>query len=128
MLIPFAWILQVSYMILDMVSPVTHAVGNCVKRVVVIVSSVIFFQTPVSTVNSLGNFFMITRWLNIWLCNSRPQLSVEFLKIFVSIKILMNLWVCASLLQALHLLLPECTFIQEPSGWSLNQRLHDLYC
>nr|XP_043634801.1 phosphoenolpyruvate/phosphate translocator 2, chloroplastic-like [Erigeron canadensis] len=45
---------QVSYMILHMVSPVTHAVGNCVKRVVVIVSSVIFFQTPVSPVNSLG--------------------------------------------------------------------------
>ncbi|KAM3286705.1 Phosphoenolpyruvate/phosphate translocator 2, chloroplastic [Capsicum baccatum] len=45
---------QVSYMILEMVSPVTHAVGNCVKRVVVIVSSVIFFQTPVSPINSLG--------------------------------------------------------------------------
>ncbi|XP_050380575.1 phosphoenolpyruvate/phosphate translocator 2, chloroplastic-like isoform X2 [Argentina anserina] len=45
---------QVSYMILQMVSPVTHAVGNCVKRVVVIISSVIFFQTPVSPINSLG--------------------------------------------------------------------------
>ncbi|KAL0381737.1 UNVERIFIED_CONTAM: Phosphoenolpyruvate/phosphate translocator 2, chloroplastic [Sesamum angustifolium] len=45
---------QVSYMILQMVSPVTHAVGNSVKRVVVIVSSVIFFQTPVSPINSLG--------------------------------------------------------------------------
>ncbi|TKY50448.1 Phosphoenolpyruvate/phosphate translocator 2 [Spatholobus suberectus] len=45
---------QVSYMILQMVSPVTHSVGNCVKRVVVIVSSVIFFQTPVSPVNTLG--------------------------------------------------------------------------
>ncbi|KAL5540629.1 hypothetical protein UlMin_043204 [Ulmus minor] len=45
---------QVSYMILQMVSPVTHAVGNCVKRVVVIVSSVIFFQTHVSPINSLG--------------------------------------------------------------------------
>nr|GMC93510.1 phosphoenolpyruvate/phosphate translocator 2, chloroplastic-like [Ipomoea batatas] len=45
---------QVSYMILHMVSPVSHAVGNCVKRVVVIVSSVIFFQTPVSPINSLG--------------------------------------------------------------------------
>ncbi|KAL9264544.1 Phosphoenolpyruvate/phosphate translocator 1, chloroplastic-like protein [Drosera capensis] len=28
------------------VSPVTHSMGNCVKRVVVIVSSVIFFKTP----------------------------------------------------------------------------------
>ncbi|GAB4845708.1 Palmitoyl-protein thioesterase 1 [Ancistrocladus abbreviatus] len=45
---------QVSYMILQRVSPVTHSVGNCVKRVVVIISSVIFFQTPVSLVNSLG--------------------------------------------------------------------------
>lgn len=45
---------QVSYMILQMISPVTHSVGNCVKRVVVIVSSVIFFQTPVSPINSLG--------------------------------------------------------------------------
>ncbi|KAG8366888.1 hypothetical protein BUALT_Bualt16G0014800 [Buddleja alternifolia] len=45
---------QVSYMILQMVSPVTHAVGNSVKRVVVIVSSVIFFQTPVSPINSIG--------------------------------------------------------------------------
>ena len=45
---------QVSYMILQMVSPVTHAVGNCVKRVVVIVSSVIFFQTPVTPINALG--------------------------------------------------------------------------
>ncbi|KAI6671294.1 hypothetical protein NL676_006179 [Syzygium grande] len=45
---------QVSYGILQMVSPVTHSVGNCVKRVVVIVSSVIFFQTPISPINSLG--------------------------------------------------------------------------
>ncbi|XP_057791700.1 phosphoenolpyruvate/phosphate translocator 2, chloroplastic [Salvia miltiorrhiza] len=45
---------QVSYYILGMVNPVTHAVGNSVKRVAVIVSSVIFFRTPVSLVNSLG--------------------------------------------------------------------------
>ncbi|KAL2936035.1 Phosphoenolpyruvate/phosphate translocator 1 chloroplastic [Bienertia sinuspersici] len=45
---------QVSYMILQKVSPVTHSVGNCVKRVVVITSSVIFFKTPVSPINALG--------------------------------------------------------------------------
>ncbi|XP_058193072.1 phosphoenolpyruvate/phosphate translocator 1, chloroplastic-like [Rhododendron vialii] len=45
---------QVSYMILQRVSPVTHSVGNCVKRVVVIVTSVLFFRTPVSSINSLG--------------------------------------------------------------------------
>ncbi|KAF5175334.1 Phosphoenolpyruvate/phosphate translocator chloroplastic-like [Thalictrum thalictroides] len=45
---------QVSYMILQRVSPVTHSVGNCVKRVVVIVTSVLFFRSPVSSLNSLG--------------------------------------------------------------------------
>ncbi|KAG7033105.1 Isocitrate dehydrogenase [NADP], chloroplastic/mitochondrial [Cucurbita argyrosperma subsp. argyrosperma] len=45
---------QVSYSILQEISPVTHAVGNSLKRVVVIVSSVIFFQTAVSHLNALG--------------------------------------------------------------------------
>lgn len=45
---------QVSYMILERVSPVTHSVGNCVKRIIVIVSSVIFFRTPVSQLNAIG--------------------------------------------------------------------------
>ena len=41
-------------MILERVSPVTHSVGNCLKRVIVIVASVIFFQNPVSPLNALG--------------------------------------------------------------------------
>jgi solute carrier family 35 protein E1 len=45
---------QVSYMILQRVSPVTHSIGNCVKRVVVIVASVIVFQNPMSRQNMLG--------------------------------------------------------------------------
>ncbi|KAG2678871.1 hypothetical protein I3760_11G024200 [Carya illinoinensis] len=45
---------QVSYMILQRVSPVTHSVGNCVKRVVVIVSSVLVFKTAVSPINTFG--------------------------------------------------------------------------
>ncbi|XP_042044270.1 phosphoenolpyruvate/phosphate translocator 1, chloroplastic-like [Salvia splendens] len=45
---------QVAYMLLQRVSPVTHSVANCVKRVVVIVSSVLFFRTPVLPVNALG--------------------------------------------------------------------------
>ncbi|CAA2954132.1 triose phosphate phosphate translocator, non-green plastid, chloroplastic-like [Olea europaea subsp. europaea] len=49
---------QVSYMILQRVSPVTHSVGNCVKRVVVIVTSVLFFRTPVSPINSLGKILL----------------------------------------------------------------------
>ena len=45
---------QVSYMILQQVTPVTHSVGNCVKRVVVIASSVLFFRNPVSPLNLAG--------------------------------------------------------------------------
>jgi solute carrier family 35, member E1 len=45
---------QISYLILQRVSPVSHAVGNCVKRVVVIVASVIAFSTPVSRQNAMG--------------------------------------------------------------------------
>ena len=36
------------------VSPVTHSIGNCIKRVVVIVASVIAFQNPVSAQNAFG--------------------------------------------------------------------------
>mmetsp|Transcript_4592 Transcript_4592/g.9924 ORF Transcript_4592/g.9924 Transcript_4592/m.9924 type:complete len:399 (+) Transcript_4592:48-1244(+) len=45
---------QISYMILQRVSPVTHSVGNCVKRVVVIVASVLVFRNPVSMQNAVG--------------------------------------------------------------------------
>jgi hypothetical protein len=51
---------QLSYLILSRVSPVTHSVANCVKRVVVIASSVLFFRTPISPVNALGNFDQLT--------------------------------------------------------------------
>ncbi|KAJ8905075.1 hypothetical protein NDN08_001586 [Rhodosorus marinus] len=43
-----------SYMILKQVSPVTHSVGNCVKRAIVITSSVILFRTAISPVNIFG--------------------------------------------------------------------------
>ena len=42
-------------MILSRVTPVTHSIGICVKRVVVIVSSVIIFQTPVTCVSLPGS-------------------------------------------------------------------------
>ena len=45
---------QVSYMILQRVSPVTHSIGNCVKRVVVIAASVIFFKNPMSPQSLAG--------------------------------------------------------------------------
>ena len=46
--------LQVSYMILQRVSPVTHSIGNCLKRVIVIVASVLVFHNPMSQQNMIG--------------------------------------------------------------------------
>jgi len=45
---------QLSYMILSRVAPITHSIGNCVKRVVVIVASLIIFQNPISSQNAAG--------------------------------------------------------------------------
>lgn len=47
---------QASYMVLDQgVSPVTFSVGNTMKRVAVVVSSVMFFRNPVSVMNWVGS-------------------------------------------------------------------------
>lgn len=45
---------QLSYMILARVAPITHSIGNCVKRVVVIAASIIAFQNPVSYQSMAG--------------------------------------------------------------------------
>ncbi|GMI85275.1 ARABIDOPSIS GLUCOSE 6-PHOSPHATE/PHOSPHATE TRANSLOCATOR 1 [Hibiscus trionum] len=45
---------QVSYMSLDQISPLTFSVGNTMKRISVIVSSIIIFHTPVQPINALG--------------------------------------------------------------------------
>ena len=39
---------EVAFLALGRVNPVTHAVGNTIKRVVIIVASVIAFKTPIS--------------------------------------------------------------------------------
>lgn len=43
-------------MVLDQgISPVTFSVGNTMKRVAVVVSSVMFFRNPVSLLNWVGS-------------------------------------------------------------------------
>ncbi|KAI3924535.1 hypothetical protein MKX01_037975 [Papaver californicum] len=46
---------QSSYQALDEISPLTFSVGNTMKRVVVIVSTVIVFRNPVQPLNALGS-------------------------------------------------------------------------
>lgn len=45
---------QVSYMSLDEISPLTFSIGNTMKRVTVIVSSIIIFHTAVRPINAAG--------------------------------------------------------------------------
>lgn len=45
---------QVSYMSLNEISPLTFSVGNTMKRITVIVSSILIFNTPLLPINALG--------------------------------------------------------------------------
>lgn len=50
---------QSSYEALDEISPLTFSVGNTMKRVVVIVSSILVFRNPVRPLNALGSAIAI---------------------------------------------------------------------
>eukprot|EP00199_Chlamydomonas_sp_CCMP681_P002140 CAMPEP_0119107224 /NCGR_PEP_ID=MMETSP1180-20130426/9583_1 /TAXON_ID=3052 ORGANISM="Chlamydomonas cf sp, Strain CCMP681" /NCGR_SAMPLE_ID=MMETSP1180 /ASSEMBLY_ACC=CAM_ASM_000741 /LENGTH=403 /DNA_ID=CAMNT_0007092683 /DNA_START=17 /DNA_END=1228 /DNA_ORIENTATION=+ len=51
---------QASYMVLDQgISPVTFSVGNTMKRVAVVATSVMFFRNPVSAMNWIGSSIAI---------------------------------------------------------------------
>ncbi|XP_059661061.1 glucose-6-phosphate/phosphate translocator 2, chloroplastic-like [Cornus florida] len=45
---------QVSYMSLNEISPLTFSIGNTMKRISVIVASIIIFHTPIRPINALG--------------------------------------------------------------------------
>jgi solute carrier family 35, member E1 len=49
----------VAFLALDAVHPVTHAVGNTLKRVFVIVSSVVLFKTPLTNQGIVGSAIAI---------------------------------------------------------------------
>ena len=50
---------EVAFLALSEVAPVTHAVGNTVKRVVIILASVVAFRTPISGLGALGSAIAI---------------------------------------------------------------------
>jgi solute carrier family 35 protein E1 len=50
---------QVAFLALNEVAPVTHAVTNTVKRVVIILVSILVFRTPVSALGALGSAMAI---------------------------------------------------------------------
>lgn len=46
---------EVAFLALDNVHPVTHAVGNTIKRVVIIAASILVFKNPVTTQGYIGS-------------------------------------------------------------------------
>lgn len=50
---------EVAFLALSEVAPVTHAVTNTVKRVVIILASVIVFKSPITPLGSLGSAIAI---------------------------------------------------------------------
>ena len=62
---------EVAFLALGRVNPVTHAVGNTVKRVVIIIASVIAFKTPVSTLGVIGSSIAIAGTLLYSLAKSK---------------------------------------------------------
>lgn len=46
---------EVAFKALDSVHPITHAVANTVKRVVIIATSILVFQNPITKANAIGS-------------------------------------------------------------------------
>merc|ERR1711871_1383006 len=46
---------EVAFLALDSVAPVTHALGNTIKRVVIILTSVVVFGTKLTTQGAIGS-------------------------------------------------------------------------
>ena len=50
---------EVAFLALGRVNPVTHAVGNTIKRVVILLACVVFFQTPMTPLCMAGSSIAI---------------------------------------------------------------------
>jgi solute carrier family 35 protein E1 len=50
---------EVAFLALDSVAPVTHAVGNTIKRVVIILASVVVFKNPITGMGKAGSAIAI---------------------------------------------------------------------
>jgi len=50
---------EVAFLALGQLDPVSHAVSNTMKRVVIIIASIIVFRTPVTTLGVIGSSIAI---------------------------------------------------------------------
>lgn len=68
---------QSSYQALDDISPLTFSVGNTMKRVVVIISTVLVFRNPVRPLNGLGSAIAILGTFLYSQATSKKKAAVE---------------------------------------------------
>ncbi|KAI3692286.1 hypothetical protein L6452_32100 [Arctium lappa] len=68
---------QSSYQALDDISPLTFSVGNTMKRVVVIISTVLVFRNPVRPLNGLGSAIAILGTFLYSQATSKKKVAVE---------------------------------------------------
>jgi solute carrier family 35 protein E1 len=64
---------EVAFLTLDKVSPITHAVGNTIKRVVIILASVLVFGTKLTTQGAVGSTLAVGGVLLYSLVKSRYE-------------------------------------------------------
>lgn len=50
---------EIAFWILDLVHPITHAVGNTIKRIVLIVAAIIIFKTPITLEGCIGSVIAV---------------------------------------------------------------------
>jgi solute carrier family 35 protein E1 len=50
---------EVAFWILGLVNPISHAVGNTIKRIVIIFASIILLNTPITLQGALGSFIAV---------------------------------------------------------------------
>jgi len=62
---------EVAFLALSEVAPVTHAVANTVKRVVIIIASVLVFRNPVSKLGAIGSAIAILGAMGYSLAKSK---------------------------------------------------------
>ena len=50
---------EIAFWILDLVHPITHAIGNTIKRIVLIGAAIIIFKTPINLQGGIGSIIAI---------------------------------------------------------------------
>ncbi|KAF6162933.1 hypothetical protein GIB67_021082 [Kingdonia uniflora] len=87
---------QVSYMSLDQISPLTFSIGNTMKRISVIVASIIIFRTPVQPVNALGAAIAV---LGTFLYSQMVTVGIvpDVFTFTITVMLIVNMVVCRAM-------------------------------